>query len=295
MGEHEQNLRLVLQTLREQKLYAKFSKCEFWLDSMAFLGNGVLGGGIKMDPRKIEGVQSWPRPTIATEIRSFLGLVGYYRWFMEGFSSIAAPLTRLTQKGASFRRSDNCKVSFQKLKTTLTTTPVLVLPSGSGMWLELLKDDDITIIYHPRKVNVVVDALSKKAESIGSLAFISAYERPLAWDIQLLANKLMRDTVLLSGSKEVTIGDDGVQRVQGRLCVPNVNRLREKILEEAHSSRYSIHPGATKMYRDLRQHYWWWRMKDIVEYVARCLNFQRVKYEQQRLGGKVTTINQSIT
>ncbi|XP_070054476.1 uncharacterized protein [Nicotiana tomentosiformis] len=91
---------------------------------------------------------------------------------------------------------------------------------------------------------------------------------------------VLRETVLLGSAKEVSIGNDSVQRLRGRLCVPNVDGLRERILEEAHSSWYSIHPGATKMYRDLIQHFWWRRKKkDIVEYVARCLNCQQVKYE----------------
>ncbi|XP_070057741.1 uncharacterized protein [Nicotiana tomentosiformis] len=129
-------------------------------------------------------------------------------------------------------------------------------------WLELLKDYDITILYYPDKANVVADAFSRKAESMGSLAFISAEERPLALDIQALAIRL------------------------DRLYVPKVDGLKEKILEEALSSRYSFHPGATKMYRDPRKHYWWHRMKkDIIEYVATCLNYQQVKYEHQRPGG----------
>ncbi|XP_070020369.1 uncharacterized protein [Nicotiana sylvestris] len=104
---------------------------------------------------------------------------------------------------------------------------------------------------------------------MGSFAFISAHERQLALDIQSLAN-------LMGSAKEVSIGEDGVLRLKGRLCVPNVDGLRERILEEEHSSRYSIHPGATKMYRDLRQHYWWLRMKkDTVEYVVRYLNCQQ--------------------
>jgi len=85
-----------------------------------------------VDPKKIEAVHNWPRPTSVTEIRSFLGLAGYYRRFVEGFSSIASPLTRLTQKGVPFRWSDECELSFQKLKTALTTAPVLVLPTGLG-------------------------------------------------------------------------------------------------------------------------------------------------------------------
>ncbi|XP_070049821.1 uncharacterized protein [Nicotiana tomentosiformis] len=103
-------------------------------DYMAFLGYVVSSEGIKVDPKKTEAVQSWPRPTTATEIRSFLGLAGYYRWFIEGFSSIVAPLTRLTKKGAPFRWSDDCEVSFQKLKTALAYAPMLVLPSGSWMY-----------------------------------------------------------------------------------------------------------------------------------------------------------------
>ncbi|XP_070015953.1 uncharacterized protein [Nicotiana sylvestris] len=94
----------------------------------------ATGEGIKVDPKKIEAVQSWSRPTSMTEIRSFLGLAGYYRRFVQGFSSIASPLTRLTQKGDPFRWSDDCEESFQKLKTTLTMAPDLVLPSGSGMY-----------------------------------------------------------------------------------------------------------------------------------------------------------------
>ncbi|XP_070056755.1 uncharacterized mitochondrial protein AtMg00860-like [Nicotiana tomentosiformis] len=102
---------------------------------MAFLGHIVLGEGIKVDPRKIKVVQSWPRPTTSTEISSFLVLAGYFQWFIEGFSSITAPWTRLMKKGSPFRGSDDCEASFRKLKTTLTTTPMLVLTTGSGMYI----------------------------------------------------------------------------------------------------------------------------------------------------------------
>ncbi|XP_070036738.1 uncharacterized protein [Nicotiana tomentosiformis] len=85
------------------------------------------------------------------------------------------------------------------------------------------------------------------------------------------------------GAKEVVIGDDRVMQFQGWICVPNVDGLIDLIFEEAHSSRYSIHPGVTKMYRDLKQHYWWRRIKrDIITYVSRCLNCQQVKYEHQK-------------
>ncbi|CAN4125585.1 unnamed protein product [Withania somnifera] len=90
-SDHERHLRLILRAPREHKLYAKFSKCEFWLKFVAFLGHIVSKDGVSIDPAKIRVVRDWPRPTIVSKIRSFIGLAGYYRWFVEGFSSIAAP------------------------------------------------------------------------------------------------------------------------------------------------------------------------------------------------------------
>ena len=100
--EHAEHLRIVLQTLQEHRLYAKLSKCQFWLDSVAFLGHIVSIEGVSVDPKKVEAILNWKPPTSVTEIRRFLGLVGYYRKFVEGFSKIAAPLTRLTRKEESF-------------------------------------------------------------------------------------------------------------------------------------------------------------------------------------------------
>ena len=96
MEEHEEHLRLVLGRLQREKLYAKFSKCNFWLKQVSFLGHIINKDGIAMDPEKVKAVVEWPTPKSVTEIRSFLGLAGYYRRFVEGFSKIARPMTRLT-------------------------------------------------------------------------------------------------------------------------------------------------------------------------------------------------------
>ncbi|XP_074337001.1 uncharacterized protein LOC141674179 [Apium graveolens] len=100
----------------ERKLFVKFSKCEFWLEEVAFLGHVVSGRGIELDPAKVEAITNWPRPSNVTEVRSFLGLAGYYRHFVEGFSSIALPLTQLMRKGIKFEWNDDREKSFQEVK-----------------------------------------------------------------------------------------------------------------------------------------------------------------------------------
>ena len=129
--EYERHLGLVLQTLRQHQLYAKFSKCEFWLSRVGFLGHVVSTDGIYVDPQKVEAVANWEQPTTVTKVRSFLGLAGYYRRFIEGFSKIAGPLHCLTRKGVKFEWTDKCEESFQTLKEKLTSAPVLTLPEGN--------------------------------------------------------------------------------------------------------------------------------------------------------------------
>ena len=128
--EHMGHLRLVFEKLRENMLFAKFSKCEFRLKEVAFLGHVVSGEGIKVDPKKTEAVKNWPRPLSPSDIKSFLGLDGYYRRFIEGFASIASPMMRLTQKKVKFAWTDACEKSFQILKDKLTSAPILTLPDG---------------------------------------------------------------------------------------------------------------------------------------------------------------------
>ena len=247
--EHAQHLMIALEILRHEELYAKFSKCEFWLQEVQFLGHVISNEGIKVDPAKIEAVMNWERPRTPTEVRSFMGLAGYYRRFVPDFAKIATPLTKLTRKNEKFIWTEKCEESFQELKGRLVTAPVLTLPDDQGnfviysdashkglgcvlmqhnsviayasrqlrpheqkypthdlelaaivfalkiwrhylygekceiytdhkslkyiftqkelnmrqrRWLELIKDYDCSINYHPGKANVVADALSRK-------------------------------------------------------------------------------------------------------------------------------------
>ncbi|GJX81335.1 putative reverse transcriptase domain-containing protein [Tanacetum coccineum] len=128
--EHEVHLKLVLELLRKEKLYAKFSKCEFWLQEVHFLGHVVNQSGIHVDPSKIEAVKNWKAPATSSEVQSFLGLAGYYRRFIANFSKIAKPLTSLTQKNQKYEWGEKEEEAFQTLKNNLCDAPILSLPDG---------------------------------------------------------------------------------------------------------------------------------------------------------------------
>ena len=110
--EHEYHLRIVLQLLKDHQLYVKFSKCEFWLTKVRFLGHKVSASSVSVDPEKVEAVMNWERPKSVFEIRSFLGLAGYYKRFIEDFSRLVAPMTRLARKEVKFDWDDRCKKAF---------------------------------------------------------------------------------------------------------------------------------------------------------------------------------------
>ena len=128
-----------METLREKKLYAKLSKCDFWLKKVSFLGHIVSAEGIRVDPIKIEVVVNWKPPRNVTEVRSFLGLAGYFRRFEKGFSVIASPLAKLLRKGVKFEWTDKCHNSFEQLKEILVEAPVLMQPT-SGKEYTLYSD-----------------------------------------------------------------------------------------------------------------------------------------------------------
>ncbi|WVZ80930.1 hypothetical protein U9M48_028363 [Paspalum notatum var. saurae] len=374
--EHEEHLRIVLSRLREHKLYGKFSKCAFWLKEVAFLGHILSAKGVAVDPSKVEDVLNWKQPQTVTEIRSFLGLVGYYRRFIEDFSRISKPMTTLTQKNAKFAWSPKCEEAFGTLKKLLTSAPVLAQlditkpfdvycdASGSGLscvlmqegrviayascqlrkhevnypthdlellavvyalkkwrhyllgntchiytdhkslkyiftqpelnmrqrrWLELIKDYDLEVHYHPGKANVVADALSRKAHcnfiearptvkvlccEIGDIEMPTALEAEL---YNLVLEPTIKDQIIAAQKQDKGMShirdeiddkkkacfklDEGVLWFKNRLVVPKDMELRKKILDEAHTSMFTLHPGSNKMYQDLKQKFWWTRMK----------------------------------
>nr|GEZ40308.1 putative reverse transcriptase domain-containing protein [Tanacetum cinerariifolium] len=135
--EHSKHLKIIFDLLKKEKLYAKFLQCDLWLKSVQFLGHVINSEGVHVDLIKIEAIKNWPAPTSLTEVRQFIGLAGYYRRFVEGFSLIAKPLTKLTQKNKKFKWGADEDEAFQKLKQDLCSALILALP----------KDFDDFIVY----------------------------------------------------------------------------------------------------------------------------------------------------
>ena len=130
-GDDMVHLRVVLQTLKGNQLYVKYINCEFWLRSVTFLGHIISSEGVEVDPRKTKMVKNWPTLQTTTNSRSFFDLAGYYQRYVDGFPSIASPLTTLTQKGKKFEWPEACEKSFQLLKHKLTSALVLTLLKGT--------------------------------------------------------------------------------------------------------------------------------------------------------------------
>ncbi|XP_070015729.1 uncharacterized protein [Nicotiana sylvestris] len=250
-GEHEDYLRTVLQTLREHRLYAKFSKCEFCLDSVSFMGHVVSKNGIMVDPKKTEAVQKWPILTSPTEIRSFLGLADYYRHFVQDFSRIAAPLTKLTQKNTKFRWRRN-KIYREFGLAHIAPTKRLLAKD-----IQRLEDTGIRFsIGNLEALLACAQAKSLLVERIKATQYED--ERLCKYRNEALAGK----------SKDMIIESDGVLRMGDTLCVADVDELRHAILKEAYNTKYTTHPGSTKIYHDLKQFYWLEGMKkDVANFV----------------------------
>ncbi|GJZ77882.1 putative reverse transcriptase domain-containing protein [Tanacetum coccineum] len=180
--EHEEHLKAILELLKKEKLYAKISKCEFWIPKVQFLGHIIDSRGIHVDPAKIESIKDWASPKISTEIRHFLGLVGYYRRFIKGFFKIAKSMTKLTQKGIKFDWGEKEENAFQLIKQKLYSAPILALPevcedfviyydaSHKGLGVVLMQREKV-IVYASRQLKVHEKNYTTHDLELGSVVF----------------------------------------------------------------------------------------------------------------------------
>ncbi|GJR19767.1 putative reverse transcriptase domain-containing protein [Tanacetum coccineum] len=180
--EHEEHLKAILELLKKEKLYAKFSKCEFWIPRVQFLGHVIDSRGIHVDPAKIESIKDWASPKTPTEICQFLGLAGYYRRFIEGFLKIAKSMTKLTQKGVKFDWGEKEENAFQLIKQKLCSAPILALPEGSedfvvycdashkGLGVVLMQREKV-IAYASRQLKIHEKNYTTHDLELGSVVF----------------------------------------------------------------------------------------------------------------------------
>ncbi|GJR81904.1 putative reverse transcriptase domain-containing protein [Tanacetum coccineum] len=286
--EHEVHLKLVLELLKKEKLFAKFSKCEFWLQEVHFLGHVVKSNGIHLDPSKIEAVKNWKVPKTPFEIQSFLGLAGYYRRFITNFSKIVKPLTSLTQKNQKYEWGMEQEEAFQTLKDNSCNASKLSLPDGTEDF-----DYDCEIRYHSGKANVVADALSRKervkpkrVQAMSMTIQSSMKEKLLATQNEATKEHNAPAEILRGLDPQMEKKSDGGIYFMDRIWVPLIGGVMTIIMNESHTTRYSIHLGANEMYYDLIDMHWWPDMKkDLATYVSKCLTCSKLKAEHQRPSG----------
>ncbi|KAA0046203.1 DNA/RNA polymerases superfamily protein [Cucumis melo var. makuwa] len=220
-AEHEEHFHQVLETLRSNKLYAKFSKCEFWLKKVAFLGHVMSSEGVSVDPAKIEALKSHEQnyPTHDLELAAVVFALKIWRHYLYG------------EKIQIFADHKSLKYFFTQKELNMR----------QRRWLELVKDYDCEILYHPGKANVVADALSRKVAHSAALITKKA--------------SLLRDfdCSLSRRDEDFSISSDDGLTFGGCLCVPEDSAVKTELLTEAHSSPFTMHPGSTKIYQDLRQ------------------------------------------
>ncbi|KAA0026003.1 ty3-gypsy retrotransposon protein [Cucumis melo var. makuwa] len=271
------------------------------LHQVTFLGHVVSSEGVSVDPTKIEAVTNWPRPSTVSEICSFLGLAAG-----QG-SCLCVPPVEESRAELSYPRP---KVGSSGLRTE----DMVTLPRR---WLELVKDYDCEILYHPCKANVVADALNR---NFAHSAALITKQAPLLRDFeraeiavsvgevtsqlaQLSVQPTLRQRIIVAQlndpylvekrclvktgqGEDFSISSDNGLTLEGCLCVPEDSAVKTELLTEVHSSPFTMHPGSTKMYQDLRGVYWWRNMKrEVADFVSRCLVCQQVKAPRQRPAG----------
>ncbi|GJS30196.1 putative reverse transcriptase domain-containing protein [Tanacetum coccineum] len=315
--EHEGHLKLILNLLKKEELYAKFSKCEFWLSKVQFLGHVIDSEGIHVDPAKIEAIKDWASPKTPTEIHQFLGLAGYYRQFIEGFSKIARPMMKLTQKSVKFEWGEKAEAAFQLLKQKIRekviayasrqlkvheknyTTHDLELGAvvfALKMWRHYLYGTKCVVFTDHKSLQHILDQKELNMRQRRWLELLSDYDCEIRYhpgkaNILSAQSETRKEENFINEDLRGMINKlepraDGTLCLNNRSWIPYLGDLRALIMHESHKLKYSIHPRSDKMYQDLKKLYWWPNMKaEIATYVSKCLTCAKVKIEYQKPSG----------
>ncbi|XP_050944038.1 uncharacterized protein LOC127150377 [Cucumis melo] len=290
--EHEEHLHQVLGTLRANKLYAKFSKCDFWLKKVSFLDHVVSSEGVSMDPTKIEVVTSWPRPsTIGEELEQKLvtalvlivpdgsgSFVIYNDASKKGLGCVLMQQEKVVAYAS--RQLKSHKQNYPTLDLELVAVVFALkiwrqyLYGEKRRWLELVKDYDCEILYHPGSANVIANALSR---NVSHSATLITEQTPLLRDFEKAEIHHLAEA---GQGEEFSIASDDGLMFERCLCIPTDIAVKIELLTEAHSSPVSMHPGSTKMYQDLKCVYWWRNMKREVADFVRKSTYTASKWGQ---------------
>nr|GEW83103.1 putative reverse transcriptase domain-containing protein [Tanacetum cinerariifolium] len=268
--EHGEHWKTILNLLRSEKLYAKFTKCDFWLNSVQFHGHVINRNRLHVDPAKIEAIKNWTAPTIPTDVRKFLGLVGYYRRFIKEFSLISKPLTKLTQKNKPYMWGEDEDEVFQTLKLKLCSALILSLPEGSEDFVVYcdasLKGFGAVLMQREKVIAYASRQLRKNEENY------TTHDLELGAQIRSAHVEACKEENIgaerfVGEGEPFEVRSDGTKCLKGQVWLPLFRGLRDLIMLESHKSKYSIHPESDKMYHDLKKSYWWPNMKaDIATY-----------------------------
>nr|GEV80899.1 retrotransposon protein, putative, Ty3-gypsy subclass [Tanacetum cinerariifolium] len=295
--EREEHLRIILELLQNEMMYAKFFKCESWLDSVKFLGHVINSQGVYVDPAKVEAIKNWTAPKYLNEREKVIAYASrqlrtheknYLTHDLElGAVVFALRLWRHYLYGAK------CTV-FTNHKSLQHILDQKDLNMRQRRWIELLSDYDSEIRYNPRKANVVADALSRKEmeKPLRVRSLVLTDHKDLMQQIleaqveSLKEENVQKEDLGRMRKKIFEIRSNVIRYHDKRIWLPLHGGLRDLIMYESHKSKYSIHPGSTKLYQDLRKLYWWPNMKpDIAIYVSKCLTCAKVKAEHLKPSG----------
>ncbi|GJV57693.1 hypothetical protein Tco_1458698 [Tanacetum coccineum] len=294
--EHADHLRIILELLKKEKLYAKFSKCDFWISIVQFLGHVIDSQGIHVDPAKIKAVKDWASPTTPTEIRQFLGLAGYYQRFIEGFSKIAKPLTELTQKNKKYIWGEDQESAFQLLKQKLCEAPSLALPKGKddfviycdaslqGLGAVFMQREKV-IAYASRQLKPYEENYTTHDLKLGAVVFAFKFWRHYMYGTEctVFTDHKNYDCEIRYHPGKADVVADALTQTE---AIKEENIKAENLRRMDKAFEYSIHPSSDKMYQDLKKPYSWPNIKVIIaEYVGKYLTCFRVKVECHKPSG----------